>query len=183
MSKNIDYLKIPKKRIGVLIGKEGDTKKKLEERTGVDIKINSNTGEIKIDKSDADPFLAWKVRKVVKAIGRGFHPKKAVTLLDERKTLQIIDITNYANTRKSRDRLKGRVIGKEGRTRNILEQISGTDIAIFGKTISCIGPPKAVSITIEAIEMLLDGSPHGNAYNFLKDNVRSKGEIEYIRRK
>ncbi|WGI17490.1 KH domain-containing protein [Methanonatronarchaeum sp. AMET-Sl] len=180
MPENKDYVKIPNDRIGVLIGKEGSTKKDIESRTGVKLKIDSEDGNVQIDREDADPLLGWKTSKVVRAIGRGFTPEKATKLLEDQKVLQVLDITNYAKTKKSRKRLKGRVIGKKGKTRNLLEEISGTNISIYGKTVSCIGKPERVTATIEAIEMILNGAPHGHAYRFLKENITTPGEIEYV---
>ncbi|RZN62235.1 KH domain-containing protein [Methanonatronarchaeum sp. AMET6-2] len=180
MPENKEYVKIPNDRIGVLIGKEGRTKKDIEARTGVRLTIDSEDGNVEIDREDADPVLGWKTSKVVKAIGRGFTPEKALKLLKDQKVLQIIDITAYANTKKSRRRLKGRIIGKKGKTRNLLEDISGTNISIYGKTVSCIGNPERVAKTIEAIEMILNGAPHGHAYRFLKENITTAGEIEYV---
>ncbi|OUJ19160.1 rRNA processing protein Krr1/Pno1 containing KH domain [Methanonatronarchaeum thermophilum] len=181
MPENIDYVKIPNDRIGVLIGKKGRTKEDIEARTGVKLTIDSNDGNVEINREDADPVLGWKTSKVVRAIGRGFTPEKAVKLLKDNYVLQILDITNYATTKKSRKRLKGRVIGKKGKTRNLLEDISGTNISIYGKTVSCIGKPERVTATIEAIEMILNGAPHGHAYRFLKENIPTSGEIEYVR--
>ncbi len=183
MSSQVDYVKIPKDRLGVLIGKDGETKKKLEEETGVKLTIDSRDSRVKIDRTEADPVLGWKVKNVIKAIGRGFTPEKAMKILEERTTFDLIKVTNYANTKDSLHRLKGRVIGKNGKSRDLLEKISKTDISIYGKTIGVIGKPERVSPTISAIKKLLNGSPHGNAYKYLKDNIPEEREISYIRKR
>ncbi|OKY77991.1 MAG: rRNA processing protein Krr1/Pno1 containing KH domain [Candidatus Methanohalarchaeum thermophilum] len=180
--KMTDFVKIPQDRIGVLIGRDGETKDRIEEETGVKLEVDSSNGRVRIDREEADPLVGWKVSKVVKAIGRGFSPEDALKLLEERKVMELIDITNYASTKDSLHRLKGRVIGKKGKTRKNLEEISGTNITIYGKTIGCIGGPEKVSVTAQAIKKLLNGAPHGNAYKFLKDNTKKPGGIEYIRR-
>ena len=43
-----DYLKIPKERVGVLIGKDGSVKKTIEDTLNVIIDVNSEEGLIEI---------------------------------------------------------------------------------------------------------------------------------------
>lgn len=183
MSSQIDYVKVPEDRLAIIIGKNGSTKEKIEEKTGVDVTIDTENSKITIDRSEANPVLGWKVKSVIKAIGRGFTPEKALKLLEEGVTFDLVRITNYANTKDSIHRLKGRVIGEDGKSRKLLEKISKTDISVYGKTISVIGKPERVSPTIEAIKKLLNGSPHGNAYKYLKDKVPDDSEISYIRKR
>ena len=51
------YLKIPVERIGVLIGKNGENKEKIEKRTNVKINIDSKLGEITIEDQNIDDPL------------------------------------------------------------------------------------------------------------------------------
>lgn len=183
MPAQIDHVKVPDDRLAVVIGEDGETKKEIEDKTGVKLSIDSSNSKVKIDRSEADPVLGWKVKMVVKAIGRGFTPEKALKLLEERETFELVKINDYANTKDSLHRLKGRVIGSNGKSRKLLEEISKTDISIYGKTISVIGKPERVSPTIEAIKKILNGAPHGNAYKYLKDNVPDEREISYVRKK
>jgi len=46
------YVKIPTERVGVLIGKNGEIKEKIE-GYGVKLEIDSKEGEIKIEGEDA----------------------------------------------------------------------------------------------------------------------------------
>ncbi len=48
------YVRIPQERIGVLIGPGGETKRLIEQETGVKILIDSETGEVTVDES-AEP--------------------------------------------------------------------------------------------------------------------------------
>jgi ribosomal RNA assembly protein len=65
-------------------------------------------------------------------------------------------------------RLKGRLIGREGKTREVFESMTGARISIYGKTISLIGYPEQNSVARTGIDMLLKGSSHGPVYNFLE---------------
>jgi len=71
-----EFVRIPKERVAVLIGKKGKTKREIEERTGTRIEVDSETGEVFITSTEKtrDPLAVWKARDVVLAIGRGFSP-------------------------------------------------------------------------------------------------------------
>jgi len=78
------YLKIPLERVGVLIGHNGETKKYLEEKSGLKINIDSKAGEVVIDDHELkDPLIVLKIENIIKAIGRGFSPDKVMILLDD----------------------------------------------------------------------------------------------------
>jgi len=64
-------LKMAQNRVGVLIGKGGQVKKDLEEKTGTRISIDSQEGMVRIEGESAVPFL--RAVEVINAINRGFH--------------------------------------------------------------------------------------------------------------
>ena len=174
-----EFVRMPKERIGVVIGKKGETKKKIEDATKTKIEIDSNTGEVFItstEKTD-DPLAVWKARDIVLAIGRGFSPKRAFRLLNEGEVLEVVDLTDVivGNEKNALPRVRGRIIGRKGRTREIIEEMSGTDISVYGKTVAIIGNPIQVQIAKTAIEKLVKGSPHGTVYKYLE---RRKKDLE-----
>ena len=69
-------------------------------------------------------------------------------------------------------RLKGRVIGQEGKSRKIIEGLTETYISVYGKTISIIGQAENVSVARRAIESLLAGSNHATVYRWLEKKRR-----------
>ncbi len=123
-------LKIPKERIAVLIGKKGEIKKRIEEETKTKIKIDSKEGDILINGSDA--LNLFTAREVISAVGRGFNPEIAELLLKADYGLEIIDIAEFTGKSKSTMlRLKGRVIGKEGKSRKIIEELTECYISVY----------------------------------------------------
>ena len=60
----------------------------------------------------------------------------------------------------------------------MIESLTETYISVYGKTIALIGGVEAVAMSRQAVEMLLEGAPHGNVYKWLEDKRR-----ETIRRK
>ena len=72
-------VRIPEDRIGVLIGKSGKTKSKIEQTCSVKLDIDSDNGEVEVSGNASDEeFQIFKALEIVTAIGRGFSPEKAM---------------------------------------------------------------------------------------------------------
>jgi len=176
-------VKIPEERVGVLVGPGGSMKHYIEEKTKTTIEIDSETGSISVSSAE-DPLQALRVMDLVKAIGRGFSPERALIILDDDLVmLDVLDLSKITNTKSDMERIKGRIIGKDGRSREIMERLSGSKVSVFGKTVALLGYPEQIRVARTAIEMLLDGAPHGNVYSFLekkhqelaKDELKDQG--------
>ena len=72
----------------------------------------------------------------------------------------------------SSDRLRGRIIGKDGRSREQIEHMTECDVSVFGKTVAIIGLPEHIKIARSAIDMLLQGLPHEMVFAFLERKRR-----------
>ena len=176
-----EHLKIPDDRIGVLIGTEGETKRRIENLAEVLIEVDSESGAVSVTRDDdADPVRSLKGPRIVKAIARGFPPESALRLLDDVEGDEDMVIYESINIKKatgsdSETRAKkGRLIGKGGRTRELMEDLTNTSVVIYGSTLGVIGMPKQVEIVRSAAEMLLDGAPHGAVYSFLERKRREE---------
>jgi ribosomal RNA assembly protein len=161
-------IKIPEERIGVLVGPGGTMKHLIEEKTKTTLEIDSETGTVSIASAE-DPLQSLRVLDLVKAIGRGFSPERALSILDdEMLMLDVLDLSRLVGTRNDMARIKGRIIGKDGRSREIMERLTGAKVSVYGKTVAILGYPEQNRVARTAIEMLLDGAPHGNVYGFLE---------------
>lgn len=163
-------VKIPKERVGVLIGKGGETKAKIEQRAGVRLTIDSEEGDVEIDHSHSkDPSMALAVVDVVTAIGRGFSEEKAMKLLDEGYFFDLMDIRDYVGKKTAHvERMRARVIGTHGRTREIIEELTGAHVSVYGNTVAVIGDALQIDVARRALDMLLSGSEHAAVYKFLE---------------
>ena len=170
------YLKIPRDRVGALVGPDGSVKAVIERRLSVGLQVESETGAVQITllSTAEDPTVLFRAKEVVTAIGRGFAPDHAFRLLDDDEIVfEVIDLREIVGRSPSDlKRLKGRVIGKEGKTRRIIEELSEANISVYGHTISIIGYPDQDSIAREAVSMLIRGSLHGTVYRFLHKKRR-----------
>lgn len=159
-------LKIPEERVAVLIGTDGKTKKEVEEETQSKLDITKE-GDVAITGDDG--LKLFTAREIVRAVARGFNPKIALLLVKPDYNLEIIDMKDIAGKSKNTmQRLKGRVIGKGGKSREEVERLSETYISVYGKTIGIIGETVHVAIAHQAISMLLGGSMHKTVYQFLE---------------
>ena len=148
---------VPKDRINVI--KDQEVVKKLE--SSIKIKLSFDENNVIIEGEGLELFQA---KSIVKAMGRGFSPEKAFRLLDEEENLEIIEITD--NDKKLKI-IKSRLIGTNGKTRNMIENFSGCSVSVYGKTVSMIGKYDQMNIAREAVHMIIRGSKHSKVYSFL----------------
>ncbi|VVC02968.1 Uncharacterised protein [Candidatus Burarchaeum australiense] len=165
----MQLVNIPLERVAVLVGEKGRDKRRLERLCQAKFKVGEEgTVEIKAK----DPLCEWRARDVVVAIGRGFSPSRALSLIDEDFYLKVIDLRNLFDSNNDMMRVKGRIIGEKGRTRAIIEQCSDAYVSVYGHTIAIIGRVDELALAEKAIEMLLDGSMHTTVYKFLEAGRR-----------
>ncbi|MBI2151534.1 RNA-processing protein [Candidatus Woesearchaeota archaeon] len=159
-------LKIPEERVAVLIGTEGKTKKEIEENSGCKLDI-SKEGDVQITSNDG--LKLYTAKEIVRAVGRGFNPKTALLLLKPDYALEIMDLSEMAGKNKNiLQRIKGRVIGTGGKSREEIERLTETEISVYGKTASIIGETANASMARRALGMLLEGAMHRTVYRFLE---------------
>jgi ribosomal RNA assembly protein len=142
--------------------------REIEEAAEVRLDIDSENGSVAIE-SVGDPVTGMVAPDIVRAIGRGFAPDAALSLLDhDLRMFDLIDIDDAARNQNDLQRHKGRLIGENGRTRELMEELSGANVVIYGSTLGIIGQPEEVQAVRRAAEMILDGAPHGAVYSFLE---------------
>ena len=142
----------------------------MEQLSECKINIDSEEGLIEIGKrNEKDPLKNLQLISAAKAIGRGFNPEKAYKLLEMDYYLEIVDIRDYVGRSKKRlGIIRGRLIGREGKTRHIIEDMTGCDLAIQGHTVSIISDLNGLEAAKVAVSMVLAGSEHGSVYKYLE---------------
>lgn len=170
------HVRVPQERIAVLIGPKGEVKRFIEDRAGVKLEIDSKDGSVVVHEEEAeDPFVAMRASEIVKAIGRGFTPEHAFSLLRDDFYFNLIDITDYVGKKPNHvRRIRARLIGTEGKTRKLIEDLSESYLAVYGNTVSIIGDGWGTDIARRAVDMILSGSEHRSVYSFLEKMRRAK---------
>ncbi len=175
-------VRIPSDRVGVLVGKEGSVKSLIEEKCAVRLQVDSASGEVHVigtgDLEKGDPF---KAVSVVTAIARGFSPQRAFRLLHDDATMDIMDLRPYAGkSDQGLARVKGRIIGLNGKARRLIEELTGAYLSIYGHTVTVIGKVEEVKLAMDAITGLASGRTHRSVYNMLQ-KARANAKLERLR--
>ena len=172
-----EHIKVPLERIAVLVGPKGSIKELIEEKSTAMLSIDSQSGDVEITDAK-DPLKGMRAGEVIHAIARGFSPQKALRLFDDELLMfETIDLSNIARTEKDLQRVRGRIIGKAGKTREIFEALTSARISVYGKTVCLIGYPEQNAVARKGIDMLLEGSSHGPVYKFLE---KKKSELKRV---
>lgn len=165
------FVKIPKERVGILIGPEGKVKQYIEEKLQVKLDVDSE-GSITLTLSEkaTDPSLLLKAKDVVTAIGRGFSPEIVSRLIrNEDEIFDLIDLrVIFGRSESDIKRIKGRIIGAEGKTRKLIEELSEADVVVYGHTVGLIGSFEQVDTAHNAVQMIIEGCQHHTVYNYLQ---------------
>lgn len=163
-------IEIPEDRMGALIGKEGEVKRIIEERTGCKLIVSSKQNLVRIECEDALGFM--KAKEVVTAIALGFSPDVALKLLyDDALILEVIDLAGMIPENAMR-RIKGRIIGKEGIMRKQIEDMLNVHVSVSEKHVAIIGEIENVAAAREAVMMLVDGAQHSTVIRFMEKKRR-----------
>ncbi len=173
-----EFVRVPKDRIAVLIGKNGSAKRGIEKKTKSRISIESANGEVEISSKEA--LLGLKAASIIKAVARGFSPERAMQLINDDYILDVIDISEFVGkSEKAIAQRKSRIIGAKGTAREAIEELTGTEISAYGKTVSIIGSAEDAEIAHEAIEMLIRGAEHKTVYDFLERRTRFESNKKF----
>ncbi len=183
-------IKVPRDRIGVLIGKGGKVKEMIEQEFNVRLDIDGESGDVRISTNPntrVEDMKVFKAIEFINAIARGFSPERAKRLLaggdddDGDTMLNIIDIKDYVGkSHNSLERVKGRIIGKDGKARRMIEELTNTYISVHGHYVSIIGKPEDVKLASDAVMMLITGSMHSTVYKML-EKARRKAKLERLK--
>ncbi|MCL2607459.1 MAG: KH domain-containing protein [Methanomassiliicoccaceae archaeon] len=162
-------IRIPGDRVGTLIGSKGETKRMLIRTAGVKIEIDGEGEVIIYDDNAKDPLMVLKLMDVIRAVGRGFSPERAMKLFEDDEYFEVIDLKEFVGSRTNQlSRIRGRIIGQNGKTRTLIEDLAGVSMSIYGNTVALIGSSVGLPVAKHAIEMLLNGSEHSTVYRYLE---------------
>jgi len=162
-------VRIPADRVGTLIGNKGETKRMLMRIAGVTMEIDTEEGDVILhDDKAKDPLKALQLLDVIKAIGRGFSPERAMRLFSDDEYLEVIDLKEFGGRPNQMSRIRGRLIGHDGKTRTLIEDLAGVSMSIYGNTVAIIGSSVGLPVAKHAVELLLNGSEHSTVYRYLE---------------
>jgi ribosomal RNA assembly protein len=141
-----------------IIKARGDLKK----ITGVN--IDSRGKEIHLEGKPEDEFIA---EKIIDALEFGFPFSAATKIKEDNFHFEILDIKDYT-PRKDLKTVRGRIIGRGGKTLKTLAALSNCFFEIKGNQIGIIAPVECIKSARESIISIIRGSKQANVYRVLE---------------
>ncbi|PIN78114.1 hypothetical protein COV15_00440 [Candidatus Woesearchaeota archaeon CG10_big_fil_rev_8_21_14_0_10_34_12] len=152
------------------IGRIKKVKNKLEKELNIKISIGK---EVLFSGKEEDEFIA---ERVLDAVAFGFPADEALALKDEDFIFEKIFIP--AKSGKRKEEIKGRLIGKHGRVREVLEHLSESFIRVEDNCVGIIAAAEDMKCVMQAVENMIKGSKHSNVYSFLEGH-RARKKLPY----
>jgi len=155
------------------LGKILQNKKKIEKE--LDVKINNKGKNIFIEGAPENEFIALEI---LKAMDLGFSLENALLLKDEEIIFQIIPIREITH-RCDLERIRGRIIGIQGKTLKTLKHLTGCEICLKDNQVGIIGNSEYIGEAIIALKSLIQGSKQGNVYARLEREGKKRRHKPY----
>jgi len=137
--------------------------------------------EIKIEDEntvilEGEAYEEYNAKNVIAAFGRGFDLNQAYSLLTEDYFFTSISFKELFKTKDQISRVKARIIGRDGKTKEYIESVSGAKLCIYDNTVSMIGTIEQTKIANVALQILLEGGTHKKAYRIMEKARRESKE-------
>ncbi len=130
----------------------------------LNVKITVNGKEISISGEPEQEYIA---EKVIEALDFGFPFSDALSIKKEEFLFEKLNIKEHTN-QKNFERVRGRIIGKDGKALKTISNISNCYIELSGNKLGIIGEAECVKNAEEACKLLIKGSKHANVYAYLE---------------
>ncbi len=114
-----------------------------------------------------DGFNQFVASKVIEALEANFTVPAAMLLAEEDFILEHLNIKEISR-RNRRSDVRARVIGKKGRTMEIIGELSDCYITLNDNIVSIIGPADKIEIALHALKALIRGSKQSSVYAYLE---------------
>ncbi len=164
----MQIISIPKKRVRYL----KENLKVIEEEILISIRFKEGLVEI-----EGDTLQEYMGKKVILAIAKGFDIKIAFKLLNEKNMLKTIELKDFLADRLVKRQI-GRIIGEKGKSKQTIEEEGEVNINIKEHEVSIIGDYEDVEIVVNAIQKLMNGTPHSNVYRYISEaRAKNAGKL------
>jgi len=141
-------------------------KPELEKKLGIKIDITGKKVTIA-----GEGINEYEASIVLDAINLGFSAKKALVLLDPDIQFRKLNIKDFTKRKKLRD-VRARIIGREGKTKRTIEDLTDSTIVVKDNTIGVIGYADSIENILTGLRNLIRGSKEANVYRFLEEMNR-----------
>jgi len=137
-------------------------KKRLEEK--LKVKITNRGKEFYLEGKPIDEYFA---DLIITAFDFGFRLSDAMLIKDQDFIFEILNIKDYTK-RNDLERVRARIIGKEGKTINTLRSLTKCAMELNENNLGIIGAPESIPAAQQGAISLIQGSKQSNVYSFLE---------------
>lgn len=157
-----------------VLGKEERNLWKLGKELDVTFEIKRSGESAGIIIKGGSPIHEYIVSEILEAIASGFDLETALLLRDEEFIFKKINLKTYAHGSRL-EVVKGRIVGKEGRVKQVIQDLSECFICLADNNASIIGKAENAELASRALEAIIRGSKHANIFKLLeKSRARLK---------
>ncbi len=143
---------------------------KIEKKLKIKVALFSNS--VKIEGNELNEFIG---EEVVRAVDFGFDVEDALLLLNEKFSLEFVNIKEHTH-RKNFAEIRARLIGTKGKAKRTIEELTGAVLVIHNNMVGVIVDAEHLEQTIQGIILLIQGSKHANVFAYLeKQNAILRG--------
>lgn len=137
----------------------------------LDVKITNKGKVLFVEGEGEQEYLAVQV---IEAIDLGFKIVQALLLIQDDFILEKINIKDITK-RNDLERVRGRIIGTDGRTKKIIENLSDCFISLHDNVVGIIGLTDNIEKAIQALTSIIQGSKQNRVYSSLeRKNIKEK---------
>ena len=156
------------------INKIKQNKAKLEKTLGVKVLFSGKN--VLLESKNGDTIDEYIAASVVEAMELGFTIGQALLLQDEELIFEKIYIKALTK-RHDLERIRERIIGTKGKTKEIIQNLSGCLVSLHGNTVGIIGRAEDIKKAIRAIEAIIHGQKQSRVYSYL-ERGRTKEKLK-----
>ncbi len=157
----------------IIFEKTNEIRKNIENlENKLNVKIEIKKKLVSIDGSPLDEYEAFII---LNAINFGFSANKALLLKDHEMIFKLINIKDFTR-KKNLKEVRGRIIGKDGKTLRVLENLSEAEIIVKDNQIGVIGYASSINYIETALHNLIRGTKQANIYKYLERTNKRKKE-------
>lgn len=137
-------------------------KKRLEKKLNVEIENRGK--EVSLTGKPEDEYIAGKV---IEALDFGFPFSDALAIKEKNYVFEVLNIKDYTK-KKDLERIRGRIIGKGGKTLGTLSNLTNCSLEIKDNKIGIIGDTENIKNALDALASLIRGTKQSNVYSYLE---------------
>jgi len=156
------------------INKIKQNKERLEK--ALKVKLAFSGKNISIESIGENAVEEYIAASVVEAMELGFTIGQALLLQDEELIFEKIYIKALTK-RHDLERVRARLIGTKGKTKEIIQNLSGCLVSLHGNTVGIIGRAEDIKKAIRAIEAIIHGQKQSKVYSYL-ERKRAKDKLK-----